>query len=76
MNKEYSKKIKEEIEVIWARNQTKDKFIELEDLMESRAKSRNLMIVVFINRFQTLFVTLFSAFIVFYLYLLQVSFYF
>jgi len=71
MNKEYSKKIKEEIEVIWARNQTKDKFIELEDLMESRAKSRNLMIVVFVNRFQTLFVTLFSAFIVFYLYLLQ-----
>ena len=70
-DREYAAKIKEEIEQIWIRQGTFDKFIELEDLMESRAKSRKLMSVVFVNRIQSIVVTVFSASLVFYQYLLH-----
>lgn len=70
-DREYAAKLKEEVEQIWKREGTMDKFIELEDLMEARANSRKLMAVVFINRIQSIIITVFSAFIVLYLYLLH-----
>ena len=46
----FASDLKHEVNEIWEKQKTKEKFIELEILMQARANSRNLMQVVLINR--------------------------
>jgi hypothetical protein len=58
-----------EVDQIWEKAGTKDKFIELEELMEGRTQSKKLIAVVFLNRLQSILITIGSGSIIFYLYL-------
>ena len=55
--KEYSKLLESELEKIWAQQDTKTKFVELEDLMISKLRSFRVCGMIFFYRFVALMIT-------------------
>ena len=56
--KEYAKRLEDELELIWAQQDTKTKFVELEDLMISKLRSFRVSGMIFFYRGVSLLITL------------------
>jgi len=69
--KEYSNRLKEQLEKIWEHYDTKTKFVELEDLMVSKLNSYKFVSLIFFYRLISLTITLGCGATTFYFYCLQ-----
>ena len=49
---EYARNLRNEVENIWIRDRTKDKFIELKDVMQTRSESKKLVRILYAIRAQ------------------------
>ena len=66
--KDYSNKLKNQLEEIWTHCDTKIKFVELEDLMVSKLNSQKFIRLIYVNRILSLVITLICGYITYYFY--------